>query len=58
MDETKCDIRITILHEQSQIASAECYADNGNSGYYMSTLSVSVADINGHELDDFVLLDV
>ena len=33
---------ITILHNQNPLATASCYADNGNGGYYYSTLSLRV----------------
>lgn len=33
---------VTILHNQNPIALADCYADDGNGGYYCSTLSLSV----------------
>lgn len=50
-------IYITILHNQNEVAQAECYADNGNEGYYFSVLSVRVTGIDGKQIDDFELLE-
>lgn len=33
---------VTILHNQNPIAQADCYADDGNGGYYFSVLSMVV----------------
>lgn len=33
---------VTILHNQNPIALAECYANDGNGGYYYSILSLKV----------------
>lgn len=33
---------ITILHNQNPVAQADCYANDGNGGYYFSTLSLSI----------------
>ncbi|WP_455485098.1 DUF7448 domain-containing protein [Gemella sp.] len=51
-------VKLTVFHNQNKIAQAECYADNGNAGYYFSVLSVEVRSINGEKLDDFTLLSV
>lgn len=56
--ETKARLRLTILHNQNRIAQAECYADDGNAGYYFSVLSVNVKSINGETLDDFEIISV
>lgn len=50
-------IYITILHNQNEVAQAECHADNGNEGYYFSVLSVRVTGIDGKQIDDFELLE-
>jgi len=34
---------VTILHNQNPIAQAECYANDGNGGYYYSILSMRVS---------------
>lgn len=34
--------RITILHNQNPIALADCFANDGNGGYYFSALSLDV----------------
>lgn len=54
--QTQVTLKLTIFHNQNEIAQAECYADNGNGGYYFSVLSVNVKSINGETLDDFELL--
>ncbi|MCG7607174.1 hypothetical protein [Mycobacterium sp. CnD-18-1] len=41
---------ITILHNQNPIALADCYANDGNGGYYFSVLSLKVEVPNGDEL--------
>lgn len=48
---------ITILHNQNEVAQAECHADDGNEGYYYSVLSVRVTGIDGKQIDDFTLLE-
>lgn len=34
---------ITLLHNGNPVVQGECYADNGNGGYYFSVLSLRVA---------------
>lgn len=46
---------ITILHNQNPVAFGECYADNGNGGYYYSILSLKVTSPFAEPLDDVVL---
>lgn len=46
---------ITILHNQNPVALGECYADNGNGGYYFSVLSLTVTSPFGEPLDAVVL---
>ena len=41
-DMTTNNVTITVYHNQNQIALAECYADNGNGGYYYSVCSLVV----------------
>ena len=36
---------IVIYHNQNVIAKAECYADNGNGGYYYSICALKVKNI-------------
>lgn len=42
---------IAILHNQNPIALADCYADDGNGGYYYSILSLNVAVPNQRPVD-------
>ena len=56
--ETQACLKLTIFHNQNEIAQAKCYADDGNGGYYFSVLSVNVKSINGETVDDFELLSV
>ena len=51
-------LKLTIYHNQNKIAQADCYADNGNAGYYFSVLSVNVKNIDDKQLDDYILLSV
>ena len=41
-DMTTNNVTITVYHNQNPIALAECYADNGNGGYYYSVCSLVV----------------
>lgn len=41
-DMTTNEVTITVYHNQNPIALAECYADNGNGGYYYSVCSLVV----------------
>ena len=45
-DMTTNKVTITIYHNQNPIALAECYADNGNGGYYYSVCSLVVNGVN------------
>ncbi|EAD6805565.1 hypothetical protein AAU07_03090 [Listeria monocytogenes] len=45
-DETTNSVVISIYHNQNVIAQANCYADNGNGGYYYSSCSLVVKDIH------------
>ncbi len=40
------NVTITVYHNQNPIALAECYADNGNGGYYYSVCSLVVNGVN------------
>ncbi|QRY51828.1 DUF7448 domain-containing protein [Mycolicibacterium septicum] len=42
---------ITILHNQNPVALADCYANDGNGGYYFSVLSLKVEVPNGADVD-------
>lgn len=44
-DETYNEVMINIYHNQNVIAQAECYADDGNGGYYYSVGSLVVKGI-------------
>ncbi len=44
---------ITILHNQNPIALAECWANNGNGGFYCSTLTLDVTHKLGRTKHDF-----
>lgn len=37
---------VTIYHNQNEIALAECYANDGNGGYYYSVGSLVIGDIH------------
>jgi hypothetical protein len=41
--------KITILHNQNPVALADCYANDGNGGYYFSVLSLTV-EVPGAEV--------
>ena len=45
-DMTTNNVTITVYHNQNPIALAECYADNGNGGYYYSVCSLVVNGVN------------
>ena len=45
-DMTTNEVTITVYHNQNPIALAECYADNGNGGYYYSVCSLVVNGVN------------
>lgn len=49
------ECKITILHNQNTVAFGECYAGNGNGGYYYSILSLKVTSPFAEPLDDVVL---
>lgn len=53
-DGAESTAKITILHNQNPVALADCYANDGNGGYYFSqlTLAIEVPD------DEPVRLDV
>ena len=40
------EVTITVYHNQNPIALAECYANNGNGGYYYSVCSLVVNGVN------------
>lgn len=50
-------LTITIFHNMNPVAQAECHADDGNSGYYYSVLSVNVYSINDEKADSYQILD-
>ena len=39
-------VTVTIFHNQNPIALADCYADNGNGGYYYSICSLVIGDVH------------
>ena len=45
-DMTTNKVTITVYHNQNPITLAECYADNGNGGYYYSVCSLVVNGVN------------
>lgn len=47
--------KITILHNQNPVALADCYANDGNGGFYFSVLSLSVEVPNGESIDTQVV---
>ena len=40
------EVTITVYHNQNPIAIAECYANNGNGGYYYSVCSLVVNGVH------------
>lgn len=47
---------ITVLHGSEILATADCQADDGNAGYYFSTLNLKVlVPNNREELDEAIL---
>lgn len=53
-DGTENYATVTIFHNQNKLAQADCYANDGNGGYYYSALSV---DVNLDDVTlDFVIL--
>lgn len=46
---------ITVLHNQNPLATAECYADAGISGYYFSVLNLEVKLPTGEVFDEAIL---
>jgi hypothetical protein len=52
-DGTTNYVTIAILHNQNPVALADCYADDGNGGYYFSTLALRVSHIIGTSKHDF-----
>ena len=58
LDGAYSTMNINILHNQNPLASAECFADAGNGGYYFSALSLRVVvpglkDLTWEVLDSF-----
>ena len=58
IDSAYSTMNINILHNQNPLASAKCYADSGNGGYYFSALSLRVVvpglkDLTWGVLDSF-----
>ena len=45
-DMTTNYVTVTIFHNQNPIALADCYANNGNGGFYYSICSLVVGDIH------------
>lgn len=41
-DGSTSEAKITILHNQNPVALADCYANDGNGGYYFSVLSLTI----------------
>lgn len=46
---------ITVLHNQNPLANAECYANDGNYGYYFSMLNLEVKLPTGEVIDETIL---
>lgn len=46
---------LTLLHNQNALAAADLYADDGNGGYYFSTLSLRVKLPHGKEYERTIL---
>jgi hypothetical protein len=46
---------ITILHNQNSVTTANCYADDGNGGYYFSVLNLEIRLPNGEHEDEIIL---
>ena len=45
-DGSEHQVTVTIFHNQNPIALADCYADDGNGGYYYSVCSLVVKDVH------------
>lgn len=48
-------VTVTILHNQNPVALANCYANNGNGGFYCSTLALDVSHKLGKTKHDFTV---
>jgi hypothetical protein len=48
---------VSILHNQNPIALADCYANDGNGGYYYSVLSLNVVVPGADDATDVQVLD-
>lgn len=48
---------VSILHNQNPIALADCYANDGNGGYYFSVLSLNVVVPGAADAIDVAVLD-
>lgn len=46
---------ITILHNQNSVTTADCYANDGNAGYYFSMLNLEVKLPTGEVIDETIL---
>lgn len=46
-DGTTNYLSIVLLHNQNPVALAECYANDGNGGYYYSILSLDISHVIG-----------
>jgi hypothetical protein len=46
---------ITILHNQNSVTTADCYANDGNAGYYFSVLNLEVKLPTGEVIDEAIL---
>lgn len=47
-DGTTNYISIVLLHNQNPVALADCYANDGNGGYYYSCLSLDISHVIGN----------
>ena len=54
-DGTTNYLSIVLLHNQNPVALAECYANDGNGGYYYSVLSLDISHVIGHSKWDRTL---
>lgn len=46
---------ITILHNQNAVTTANCYANDGNGGYYFSVLNLEIRLPDGEYEDEIIL---
>lgn len=56
-EEATNKLKITLYHNANPIAQADCYANDGNGGFYFSVLDVYVLDLETEELENYSILN-